>query len=149
MEFHHILKLEEDFWKLKSRVDWLNDGDANTKFFHLSTINRRRFNCITTIQDHGGNWITSPISLGIILLNIIKIYFQTQKISSSKNTSIKPSNVLSSEDQSSLTNPLQDWEITNAIESFKPLKVPGPDELHLFFYQKYWTIIGKSVMFFL
>lgn len=41
IKFKQILKLEEDFWKLKSRIYWLNDGDSNTYFFHLSTLNRR------------------------------------------------------------------------------------------------------------
>lgn len=54
MEFNHILKLEEDFWTLKSRIDWLNNRDANTKFSHLTTLNYRRHNRITAIQDQGG-----------------------------------------------------------------------------------------------
>ena len=28
-------------WKLKSRIDWLNEGDANTKFFHSFSSTRR------------------------------------------------------------------------------------------------------------
>ncbi|XP_019231008.1 PREDICTED: uncharacterized protein LOC109211873 [Nicotiana attenuata] len=30
-ELNSILKNEEDFWKLKSRINWLNEGDANTR----------------------------------------------------------------------------------------------------------------------
>ncbi|XP_019265527.1 PREDICTED: uncharacterized protein LOC109243087 [Nicotiana attenuata] len=32
-ELNLILKNEEDFWKLKSRINWLNEGNASTRFF--------------------------------------------------------------------------------------------------------------------
>ncbi|XP_016469275.1 uncharacterized protein LOC107791689 [Nicotiana tabacum] len=48
-EFNNLLKLEEYFWTLKSRIQWLNNGDANTRFFHLTTLQRRKRNRITTL----------------------------------------------------------------------------------------------------
>lgn len=42
VEFNNILKSEEDYWKLRSRINWLNQRDANTNFFHTTTLNRRR-----------------------------------------------------------------------------------------------------------
>lgn len=45
-EHNYLLKVEEDFWKLRSRVIWLNDGDANTRFFHTTTLNKRQRNKI-------------------------------------------------------------------------------------------------------
>lgn len=57
------------------------------------------------------------------------------------------SNVLTPQDCLSLSKPLQDHEILTAIHSFKPLKAPGPDDLHPLFYQKYWDTICSSVKF--
>lgn len=54
-DFNEILKREEDFWKLKSRVQWLGEGDANTKFFHTTTTTRRRRNRISGLNDLVGN----------------------------------------------------------------------------------------------
>ncbi|XVF64887.1 hypothetical protein PTKIN_Ptkin09bG0203000 [Pterospermum kingtungense] len=34
MDLHELLKAEESFFKQKSRVTWVHDGDQNTKFFH-------------------------------------------------------------------------------------------------------------------
>lgn len=55
-ELDSILKIKEDLWKLKSRINWLTDGDANTKFFHTSTLNRRRRKRILSPKDDTGNW---------------------------------------------------------------------------------------------
>ncbi|KAM1989819.1 hypothetical protein ACFX15_031136 [Malus domestica] len=44
----------------RSRVRWLRDGDANTKFFHNSTLQRRRRNQIIKIKDELGNWVEQP-----------------------------------------------------------------------------------------
>uniref|UniRef100_A0A2N9F8F6 RNase H type-1 domain-containing protein n=1 Tax=Fagus sylvatica TaxID=28930 RepID=A0A2N9F8F6_FAGSY len=58
-EFSSILQIEEEFWALKSRVGWVVDGDRNTKFFHTSTIIRRRFNKIVRLQNNVGEWLES------------------------------------------------------------------------------------------
>jgi hypothetical protein len=38
---------EEILWKQKSRIQWLKEGDRNTKFFHRSVMQRRHSNRIT------------------------------------------------------------------------------------------------------
>ena len=40
--------------KQKSWELWLKEGDRNTKFFHLSTIIRRRLNHINAIKSEDG-----------------------------------------------------------------------------------------------
>ncbi|KAK3033970.1 hypothetical protein RJ639_034134 [Escallonia herrerae] len=55
---------EEWLWHQKSRLQWIKDGDRNTKFFHLSTIIRRRQNSIDFIKDKHGNRISSREEIG-------------------------------------------------------------------------------------
>lgn len=62
-EFNQVLKQEEDFWKLKSRVNWLNEGDSNTRFFHTTTLNRRRRNQIIALENNNGTWVYDLPSL--------------------------------------------------------------------------------------
>lgn len=40
IEYNNTLRLEKDHWKIRSRINWLNKSDANTKFFHISILNR-------------------------------------------------------------------------------------------------------------
>ena len=62
-EANLLLELEEwqareDIkWKQKSRELWLKEGDHNSKFFHASTIIRRRKNNIAEIKLENGNYI--------------------------------------------------------------------------------------------
>jgi hypothetical protein len=57
-DYFKVLKLEEDFWALKSRVGWVVEGDRNIKFFHTSTLVRRRVNKIVRLRNCVGDWIT-------------------------------------------------------------------------------------------
>ncbi|XP_068329793.1 uncharacterized protein [Pyrus communis] len=51
---------EESYWCQRSRVKWLREGDANTQFFHSSTLQRRRRNKIVKLRAENGNWVDRP-----------------------------------------------------------------------------------------
>jgi len=45
---------EEIFWKHKSRVQWLKEGERNTRLFHKSTMDHRSHNKFSVIKDSQG-----------------------------------------------------------------------------------------------
>lgn len=55
----------------KSCVDWLRYGDRNTKFFHTSTLVRRRRNRVEILQDENRVWVKD----GELLKNMEVEYF--------------------------------------------------------------------------
>ena len=52
-----ILNQELELWALKSRVNWLVQGDRNTSFYHISTLVRRKRNRIDAIKYSVDEWI--------------------------------------------------------------------------------------------
>ena len=64
LELHEWLIREESLWKQKSRTKWLPATDLNTKFFHLSTIVKRRRNAIDFLKNQQGNWISGREDIG-------------------------------------------------------------------------------------
>jgi len=54
-DWENLCKQEETFWRQKSRVQWLKEGERNTRFFHRSTIENRSHNRISSIKDEGGH----------------------------------------------------------------------------------------------
>lgn len=72
---------EEIMWKNKSRVTWLTMPDLNTRYFHLTTLIRRRRNVIEYLKTPNGTWLDSQQNVGDHICN----YFQ-QLFSSSQPT---------------------------------------------------------------
>ena len=56
-ELNVWLARNEIMWRQKSRETWLKDGDCNSKFFHISSIIRRKKNSIDAIRGDNGEWI--------------------------------------------------------------------------------------------
>ena len=63
---------EEKFWQQRSRVQWLKEGDANTRFFHQSTLQRRRRNKVVALKDSEGGWVENPRQVR----NVIDVHFR-------------------------------------------------------------------------
>ncbi|XP_070004851.1 uncharacterized protein [Nicotiana sylvestris] len=144
--YNDLLLIEDDYWKIRSRIMWLNEGDSNMKYFHICATNRRRRNKINIFKDEAGNWINDPLLIMSYVNNYFKDLFTSSHVITSRKNPINPSSNVGQVDLTTLDGPLQEIEIKRAIFSFKPFKAPGPDGLHPFFYQKYWNIIGPSVV---
>ncbi|MCH84156.1 putative ribonuclease H protein [Trifolium medium] len=44
-------------WHQKSRAQWIKDGDRNTRYYHLKTLNRQRKNKIIMLRAEDGSWV--------------------------------------------------------------------------------------------
>ncbi|XP_028055196.1 uncharacterized protein LOC114259389 [Camellia sinensis] len=65
-QYNACLFQEEVLWFQKSRSKHITLGDRNSKYFHVSTITKRRKNKINALKDTSGNWITDSVNIKVI-----------------------------------------------------------------------------------
>lgn len=70
-ELDELLLKERILWMEKVKSRWLEEGDANTRFFHLSTVVHRKHNTIHSILDRDNNILES---YDLIAQNFIDFY---------------------------------------------------------------------------
>ena len=58
IEINMLLDRKASMWAQCKKIQWLKDGDKNTRFFHSKTTQRRQRNYIKGLYDEEGQWIT-------------------------------------------------------------------------------------------
>jgi competence CoiA-like predicted nuclease len=48
------------YWKQCAHVEWLMNGDHNTRGFHASATQRKRVNKINRLRQENGVWVEEP-----------------------------------------------------------------------------------------
>ncbi|KAL4364157.1 hypothetical protein GQ457_04G008120 [Hibiscus cannabinus] len=61
-ELDIVLLQEESLWHQRARSDWIDKGDRNTKFFHLSAMIRKKRNSIKSLKI-GNRWCVDQAHL--------------------------------------------------------------------------------------
>ncbi|XP_073359850.1 uncharacterized protein [Aegilops tauschii subsp. strangulata] len=57
-QLHELYEREEVYYKQRSRVDWLSEGDQNTKYFQNRASHRKRKNTVKTLRREDGTLCT-------------------------------------------------------------------------------------------
>ncbi|CAL2246751.1 unnamed protein product [Prunus armeniaca] len=73
------LREEELFWKQKSRIQWLQAGEKNTKFFHSKVMARRRQNRLMGLEDATGVWYDKETYIHDIAVSYFQDLFTTSR----------------------------------------------------------------------
>jgi hypothetical protein len=136
-ELDNLLDGEEMWWKQRSRADWLQHGNKNTKFFHLKASQRRKRNKITEIRDNQGNNWTDHDDIERVFLDHFKLLFQTQPTQDIANIVAVVKDKLNNDMKDYLNTEFQEIEVYNAIKDMKSMAAPGPDGLPTLFYHTY------------
>jgi hypothetical protein len=77
LDLNNLLVKEESLWRSKSRETWLTCRDLNTKYFHTSTLIRRRANAVNFLKLESGIWVSSRDEIGGNLISHFSNLFIT------------------------------------------------------------------------
>jgi exonuclease III len=138
-----LSSLQRTIARVRSRINWLKDGDANTALFHSHIRHRKRKNFISKIVD-GDHVLTSHDDKAGA---IFEFYNQLIGTGTQRDSTINLDELgLSQLDLADLDVPITEEEVWNTIKHLPPDKAPGPDGFTGRFYKNCWGIIKMEVM---
>ena len=132
--------------RLRSRISWLKEGDANSKLFHSFARYRKKKNSVSKLTV--GNQVLTAHN--DIVAAVDQFYFDLIGASNDRNISINLEALETAGNPSpnliELDSPITEQEVCNAINSLPSDKSPGPNGFTGRFYKFCWSIIKEDLM---
>lgn len=144
-EIEELLMVEEIWWKQRSRIIWLREGDRNTKIFHSRASQRKKKNTLDLLEDENGQAQKEWKEMEQIVLPYFKeIFCAGPELDLNPVLEVVKPRV-SAQDCNMLDRHFSAEEIRVALFQMDPAKAPGPDGMTARFFQQCWATVGTSV----
>ncbi|XP_024006573.1 uncharacterized protein LOC112083080 [Eutrema salsugineum] len=141
---------EESFFRQKSCIHWLDEGDRNTRFFHKSVKANLQWNTIHHLRVGNNTRITEVSQMKALVeeyyFSLLGCSNQTiRPYSVNHIKSIHPFRCSTGLATSLITVPLAEG-IKAAVFSLPKNKAPGPDGFTAEFFTSSWDIVGDDLV---
>ncbi|XP_038971839.1 uncharacterized protein LOC120104572 [Phoenix dactylifera] len=143
---HSLLRQHEIFWRQKSRVQWVNEGDRNTRFFHRTTVIRRQRSMIHSLRDGSGRRVEGEPAVGQVLLDFFRARWTEDEGPGADDHLPRADVGITDDENMTLVRPVSAEEVQEAVWALAADKAPGPDGFPPIFFRRYWGIIREAVI---
>lgn len=144
-ELFDTLSQEELLWN-QSRKAWVKDGDRNARFFHISTMARRKRNRIDRLRNDSGEWIEDQEQIKNMAVHYFQQLFCEEGSKMLTRGLIRSFPIIDSSLMQSAFKPISGLDVKSTIFGMGALKAPGIDDLPAGFYQKHWNTVHQRVI---
>ncbi|CAE5962140.1 unnamed protein product [Arabidopsis arenosa] len=132
----------ECFYKQKSRIKWLKEGDANTSFFHRAVLAHQAKNLISYLRDENNDKVENVAQIKEMIIAYYTHLFGSesdisQPYSVDRIKSLQPFRCDSDLAAKLIAIPTEE-EITATLFSMPKNKAPGPDGFSAEFFWDSW-----------
>lgn len=143
-DFQKALRIEENFLKQKSRVQWLKSGDSNNRFFFNSCKSRWNINKITSLVDDAGIHYNSHRDISQHAVNYFtSLLGQPGDVANILDFVCLPQ--ISDQQKENLVKPFSELDVLNTFKHMAKNKSPGPDGFTAEFFIAAWDVVGADV----
>jgi hypothetical protein len=142
-ELWRLLKAMDALIAQRSKSRWLEEGDANSKFFHKCLKLRKSRNSIKALKENDG-WVVSPFEVRSKVVNFFTNHFSFCRWERPKLDGVNFV-TLSSAENDFLTAPFSSLEIEAVVRESDGSKSPGPDGFNFAFVKEFWYLIKDEV----
>ncbi|KAL4291160.1 hypothetical protein GQ457_14G012080 [Hibiscus cannabinus] len=150
LDLQEALRDEESFYRQKSRVLWIQEGDQNTKFFHTMVAAKQNRHTIRHLRSNDGRILED---FEDIVVEAVGFY---KRLIGSSNSDISGCSVdllkellqvsFSDEAKTELSKQVSVAEIKQAMFDQNWDKAPGPDGYTSTFFKSAWSVVGNDLI---
>ncbi|KAL6204632.1 hypothetical protein ACLB2K_021899 [Fragaria x ananassa] len=145
VELNKSLEIEESIWRQRSIINWLQEGDQNTKFFHGFAKGRGRKNRVLGIMSSTGEWIEQETEIQQAFNTHFSQLFTSEGCDHMELVLDTVQRKVTDDINAKLNKLFTKLDIDEALKQMGPDKSPGEDGFSARFYQAYWEIVGDEV----
>eukprot|EP00253_Pinus_taeda_P033211 PITA_33211 len=141
-------KQEEMLWNQKSQIQWLKEGDKNSKFFHKAMLNHRQDNKLFYLKDNEGNRVTQQDEIEQLLVEHFKIILSEPNVNQSEDIDKICHHIpkkVSIDQNLALLRIITKEELEETINKMSKNKASGPNGFTIEFYQATWSFMGNDL----
>lgn len=129
---------EETLWRRKSGIQWLKEGEQNTKFFHRSTLDYMGADKILRLNNEAGETLQNHKEISTLLtrhFNHIAQQTQEDRTEAIEELTQAIPHIITDEQNPALLRAISMEEVEEAVKSMPIDKAPGPDGFTIKFYK--------------
>lgn len=144
-QLRDMYEKEEIMRRQRSRVDWLQAGDQNTRYFQNRASHRKRKNSVRALLREDGSRSSVDEEMRSMAADFYAKLFASEGSRKAERLLRNIDQLVSGEMNVALMAAVTDEEIERALFQMGPTKSPGPDGLPVMFYQRHWSLVKNDV----
>ncbi|WMV15865.1 hypothetical protein MTR67_009250 [Solanum verrucosum] len=143
MEFEDVARKEELAWKQRSIIQWLKQGDKNTRFFHRIATSHKRFNYIDQLEVDGAVTKDQAVIKEAVHNFYKNLYKEAEQWR--PELRLQEATMITEEEKVWLQRPFEEEEIRVCLNLCAKEKAPGPDGYPMVFFQTFWALLKEDI----
>ncbi|GJT71235.1 RNA-directed DNA polymerase, eukaryota, reverse transcriptase zinc-binding domain protein [Tanacetum coccineum] len=143
--YNEAVNDEEKLLAQKTRIDWLNEGDKNSAFFHKMIKGRRSRNRVDSICDENRvRYVNEEVPMQFVkhFQQFLGKSYEASELSTGGELFC---NILTQEEAEFMVREISDKEVKDAMFDIGDNRAPGPDGFSSLFFKRAWNVVGKDV----
>lgn len=145
IELNCWLEKEDEIWRQRSRLNWFQNGDRNTSFFHAKASAHQKKNYMEGLMDANDVQWEDDTRMEEIVVDYYNNLFSSSNPEDFTEllNAVQPKVFVAMNEE--LTRNFTGEEVRLALKQMYPLKAPGPNGMPPLFYEHFWSTSGVVV----